>query len=1113
MRPLLKLALLLFSFCFSIYCFAQSPVAQIRADTLDGYDGFIIDGLTVNDWLGTSATGIGDINNDGIDDILLGSINANSKAGEVYILFGSDSTFIAPFELGSLDGINGFKIEGETQDDRLGISASSAGDLNNDNIDDFMIGAYTASPNDSLDAGKTYVIFGSNTSFGSVLDLSLLDGTNGFVINGINAGDKSGSSISGAGDINDDGIDDMIIGASSANETAGEAYVVFGSQTAFTTPFELSSLDGTEGFILVGSNMGDVAGTSVSNAGDFNDDGIDDLIIGASSADPFNRVNAGTAYILYGSSSAFNSTVVLEALNGTDGTKIYGEGTNDRMGNSVSLAGDINGDLIDDVIIGAFVANPNGQADNGQSFVIYGGSGFPSSFDTNNINGTNGFSLNGINNGDRSGVSVDGAGDVNGDQIDDLIIGAYNADPNGQNQAGETYVIYGGNSFSSQFELSTLNGVNGFIINGVDVSDGSGLRATGAGDFNNDGFNDILVAARHADPQGNFDAGECYVVFGGNTQDINYDVRIVNPQFDCILNTVRYDIEVKSTITGTLSMNFRAFLSDAQFSNPLVYASDDITDVTVSVDNGPSADRFDLDGNLLLINGNLGNTIDTPNTWKKVGSLLGTATTPVHDDFCSSVVLNIGLATQDISSSALIIQVDNQDDVDDIYGAEHYNWIDDPNSTMPDGSPGISCVDSGCIPVNYDVRMVNPQFDCVQNTVRFDIEVQSTITGTLSMNFRAFFSDAQFSNPLVYASDDITDVTVSVDNGPSADRFDLDGNLLMINGNLGNTIDTPNSWKKVGSVLATATTPLGDDFCSSAVLNVGLATQDISSSALIIQVDNQDDVDDAYGAEHYNWIDDPNSTMPDGSPDTSCLDSACTPTNFEIRIVNPQFDCSQNTVSYDIEFKSTHIGTADVILRMFFSNDYLNPYVYNSDGITLASNFSAQTVPLSNVFDLSGADVTFINCAVQGFISSADAWENIGSIKAVTSTPLNGDFCGSIILNRDLGIENIISAQIEASIIYSNVSYMDLDGVFGIEHFNWTNNPNNTMPTGSPDSMCLDSACDNTSQAKVNYWSNDGDYYSDNPDHGIILTSPSGVCFRLKVDDDGKPVFEPVTCP
>ena len=118
-----------------------------------------------------------------------------------------------------------------------------------------------------------------------------------------------------------------------------------------------------------------------------------------------------------------------------------------------------------------------GSNDNtGESYVVFGNnSGFSASFDLSDLDGSNGFVLNGIDSMDRSGLSVSNAGDVNGDGIDDIIIGARYGDPNGNSSAGESYVVFGSSSgFSASFDLSDLDGSNGFVLNGIDNSDSSG---------------------------------------------------------------------------------------------------------------------------------------------------------------------------------------------------------------------------------------------------------------------------------------------------------------------------------------------------------------------------------------------------------------------------------------------------------------------------------------------------------------------------------------------------------------------------------------------------------------------------------------------------------------
>lgn len=429
------------------------------------------------------------------------------------------STFPAIFELSSLDGSNGFVLNGIALGDFSGFPLSDAGDINGDGFDDIIIGAPNADPDGRVDAGESYVILGSPANFDAVVELSNLRDLGGTVFEGLEEGDNSGF-VSSAGDINGDGFDDVIIGAPNADldgrSNVGETYVIFGSHVGFVPSLNFSTLNGHNGFVLEGIDENDISGFPVSSAGDFNGDGIDDLILGSIEEDPSGLPGLGQSYIIYGRHDGFDPVIKLDNLDGTDGFTLNGVKVGDQTGFSLSNAGDFNGDGFDDVIIGAFEASPNGQSGAGESYIVFGSDdNFGPSLELADLDGTNGFVLNGIEALDRSGFSVSSVGDVNGDGFDDVIIGADDTSTDGNDFAGVNYVVFGrSGGFEAALELSSLDGTNGFVLNGIDENDFSGRAASGVGDINRDGFSDILIGGAQAAPDGRIGAGESYVIFG-----------------------------------------------------------------------------------------------------------------------------------------------------------------------------------------------------------------------------------------------------------------------------------------------------------------------------------------------------------------------------------------------------------------------------------------------------------------------------------------------------------------------------------------------------------------------------------------------------------------------
>ncbi len=388
-------------------------------------------------------------------------------------------------------------------------------------------------------------------------------------IDGPLAGERLGASVA-TGDVNGDGITDMLFGAPQADRNSradsGSVYVVFGTTQA--GPVDLANLgsggfridgaspnasfteglatadfngDGKDDIIIgapsVGSGgtayvvygrtatstidlddlgaagvridaaaSGDSLGADVADVADLNSDGKADIAIGANQADS-GGANSGTTYVILGRSS--NATINVGSL-GIGGFTIKGAAAQEISGDAVANAGDVNADGRDDLVIGAFAAGANSRSQSGSAFVVFG-QAVPGDVDLASL-GSKGFRIDGAAAGDFLGFSVAGIGDINADGRDDMALGAPSADFGGTS-TGSTYVILGRTS-PSDLDLASL-GSEGFRIDGAATTDSSGVSVTGDADVNDDGVADLLICAHQAKNSFNL-AGATYVVFGGS---------------------------------------------------------------------------------------------------------------------------------------------------------------------------------------------------------------------------------------------------------------------------------------------------------------------------------------------------------------------------------------------------------------------------------------------------------------------------------------------------------------------------------------------------------------------------------------------------------------------
>lgn len=391
----------------------------------------------------------GDLNGDGFDDVIVGA-HRNDAGG-----YWAGRAYVFWGGPGA-DDIPDLVLTGEAERDYFGYGFAS-GDFNGDGSDDVLVGGYWH----DAGRGRVYAYFGGPA----------VDDVPDLILDGEEPQDRFGRAVA-SGDVNGDGFTDIIVAAhtnDAGGTDAGRVYIYFAGP----------GVDTIADMIFTSATVGEFFGQSVASAGDVNGDGAADIIVGANNNDAAGT-DAGRAYLFYGGS-------------GTDDVPdlvLTGEAAGDQFGFSVSSAGDFNADSFSDLVVGA-IYNDAGGNWAGRAYVFYGGPGADTVAD---------IVLTGEAADDRFGYSAASAGDVNGDGFDDMMVGAIASDAAGYN-AGRAYVYFGD---SSPDEVPDL------VLDGEAANDNFGRVASG-GDFNADGFGDVLIAAVGSDAGGT-DSGKTYVI-------------------------------------------------------------------------------------------------------------------------------------------------------------------------------------------------------------------------------------------------------------------------------------------------------------------------------------------------------------------------------------------------------------------------------------------------------------------------------------------------------------------------------------------------------------------------------------------------------------------------
>ena len=465
--------------------------------------------------MGETLAPAGDVNGDGLDDFLIGLsygdlADVPEGRGVVFLLMGDAE--------GDMDLPSGHSLYrtfwGEENGDEAGAAMAGVGDVNGDGFDDFAVGA-PGNDAGGNEAGQVYLFFGEDVA---QLDMDLAGAS--FI--GEAPNDRAGTSVAGVGDVNGDGLDDILIGAYRNDESAsaaGQAYLVLGRASGWGTGVSLAEADAS----FLGEEANAAAGWSVAGAGDVNGDGLGDMLIGSTYASDLPGAD-GIIYLVFGRTWGWESDLSL-----ADADASLWPGTAYA---SLSGVGDLNGDGLDDLAVGLKSAESEDGRGGAVALLFGKTEGWVQGEDLLVAD----VLIWAEQTPGGAGESVAGAGDVNGDGFDDLLIGApYNSEV--ADRAGQAYLVLGRDG--GWEDAALLEHADGsFQGEGLDARAGAAVAA--AGDVDGDGLGDFLVGSPTYECCEDWEepwdecwpCGQTYLILGSQADDWTCDDNCDAEQID-----------------------------------------------------------------------------------------------------------------------------------------------------------------------------------------------------------------------------------------------------------------------------------------------------------------------------------------------------------------------------------------------------------------------------------------------------------------------------------------------------------------------------------------------------------------------------------------------------